>query len=138
MCHHLQLIHYTLHNPFLVRYWQFNYIMDFRIILIAFLDLIIITKNTVKSLADIFDQRVEGCVIRKIFERRSRIVFCMLRIKIRYDINNYVAVFVLSNTQNKDPRFAFSRIVSQSSRFLLVARSSNINWLAAYGLIVRI
>ena len=34
-----------------------------------------------------------------------------------------IAVLVLSNTHNKEPRFCLSRSVSQSSRFLLVAES---------------
>ncbi|CDA97132.1 unknown [Lachnospiraceae bacterium CAG:215] len=46
-----------------------------------------------------------------------------------------IAVFVLSNTQRRDPLFCFSRNVSHNSRFLRVELSSIIYFPVVYGVI---
>ena len=66
--------------------------MDFRIALVTLFDFIIIAKNAVESLSDIADKRAKRIIIRKVFERRSRITFFIIRVIIRYYIDRGISI----------------------------------------------
>ena len=74
--------------------------MDFRIVLVTLFDFIIIAKNVVESLSDIADKRAKRIIIRKVFERRSRITFFIIRVIIRYYIDRGISIFTGNRNGN--------------------------------------
>lgn len=74
--------------------------MDFRIALVTLFDFIIIAKNAVESLSDIADKRAKRIIIRKVFERRSRITFLKsVYLIATRDLSNLWLQFFLSQNQ---------------------------------------
>ena len=85
--------------------------MDFRIALVTLFDFIIIAKNAVESLSDIADKRAKRIIIRKVFERRSRITFFIIRVIIRYYIDRGISIF----TENRNGNPVFT-VISEAAR----------------------